>query len=230
MLLGYGEDSLTLGVLLAHTPAFLAALGDTTDESPIYTLYRPCFGRRAVAGKRGSPCSFGEFDAIIITASRTYLIEAKRTGSKEAVGAEVHLRTEQVRRHAAMRAYVEEWNACQPTGWADFVARSRIVPRLSSIDLRVPDSHSRLAKNLCYILGMTSDSSGEVQDVLLFIRDLSADGPRASPPTEVTEPGFIVVHARVNTFNEGWTLIAPQVGAPGVEFWRSPFVRQRSAA
>jgi hypothetical protein len=227
MLFGYGEDSLTLAILLGHTPRLLATLGDASPESPLYTLYRPCFGRRAVAGRRGAPCSFGEFDAIIVTADFTYLIEAKRTGSSEAVGSEVQLRPEQVRRHAAMRAYVEEWHRCQAGGWSDLVQRSQITPRLQALGLRVPDSRSKLAANLCYVLGMTSRSSGAIQDVVLFVRDLSVQGPRASPPTEVTEPGFVVVHARVNTFNQGWALIAPESEALDVEFWRSPVVRPR---
>ncbi len=229
MLIGYGEDSLTIAVLLTHTPRLLMALGDATEGNRVLTLYRPSFGRRAVSGRRGPPCVFGDFDAIIITPECTYLIESKRTGSSETEGAEVHLRKEQVCRHAVMRAYIEEWHATRATGWDDFIRRSGIAGRLHALGRQLPPSGSRLAENLRYVLNMASISSGQVQDVLLFLRDLSATGPNASPPTVVTEVGFVVVHARIDTINHGWTMIAPATVAPSVEFWLSPFKSYRIA-
>ena len=66
LILGYGEDSLTLWVLQSHLDQFLEQLGDATDPSEALVIYRPVLrgfrpvlqgSRGAVTPSRDTPCN-----------------------------------------------------------------------------------------------------------------------------------------------------------------------------
>ena len=71
--MGYGEDALTLWALKKQLTKILGTFKDSTDMVDCLVFYRPSFGRS------GGPNSaeFGEFDAIVASKERIYLIESK---------------------------------------------------------------------------------------------------------------------------------------------------------
>lgn len=69
---GYGEDCLTLWALKHHISKILDK-DDRTLVSDCLVFYRPSFGR---SGGSNSP-EFGEFDAIVASLRKIYLVESK---------------------------------------------------------------------------------------------------------------------------------------------------------
>ena len=70
-LLGYGEDALTYWALTQRLTDILQPFGDSPNKTEVI-FFRPSFGRRSSSNpdapnERGA--QFGEFDAIISTAS-----------------------------------------------------------------------------------------------------------------------------------------------------------------
>ena len=76
-ILGYGEDFLTFWAITKRLNEILSQLKDKTDPEKCTVIYRPSFGRRG--GLRRS--EFGEFDTIIVTPEKAYLVESKWDGS-----------------------------------------------------------------------------------------------------------------------------------------------------
>ena len=71
--------------------------------------------------KKACRAEFGEFDAIVGTPKRVYLIETKWGGSSECRDGKVALREEQTHRHDVFRWYRDRWNTENPKNWSDFL-------------------------------------------------------------------------------------------------------------
>lgn len=69
-IMGYGEDALTIWALKNKLSIILGAFNDQTDPKDCLVFYRPSFGR---SGGSGS-AEFGEFDAIVASKQKIYLI------------------------------------------------------------------------------------------------------------------------------------------------------------
>jgi hypothetical protein len=145
MILGYGEDSLSLHALSTGLPDILRQLGDPARS---LVFFRPSFGRSG-PGPEGPPSAqFGEFDAIIGTPRAIYLGEAKwRYMGVNHVPAEP-----QQLRHRVFRAYIEEHRRESSSNWKEFAGRMRPVLERIHRFLRPAPNGSVLARNLTYIL------------------------------------------------------------------------------
>lgn len=187
---GYGEDALTMWVLETRIDEFLRLLDDPVDGGDPRVFYRPSFGRQALAGR----AEFGEFDAIVSTQRRIYLVEAKWDGSQEIEEGVVRLRPEQVRRHRIFRWYVEQWHRSPPTTWDHFhEAASKEANEFSGeFPMTVPRSGTKLAKNLEFVL-RTVHPQSQIEDVLLMVT------LEKKSPIQRVEPDFfrlVTIHAQ----------------------------------
>ncbi len=106
-LIGYGEDFLTLWALTNKTKKILSELDDDTPSETCTVIYRPSFGR-AGGSMENQRAEFGEFDAVLITNHRAYLIESKWDGGGIRKR-RVKLEKNQVRRHKILAWYHEKW-------------------------------------------------------------------------------------------------------------------------
>jgi len=104
----YGEDGLTLKYTRERLGEMLVKLGDNSNPADCTVFYRPSFGRRGL---------YGEFDAIIITPKKAYLVESKWDGSGDvSEGLEEH----QIRRHKIFGWYNDNWNGEVGEPWDRF--------------------------------------------------------------------------------------------------------------
>ena len=157
-LYGYGEDALT-----SRLPEFLRKLDDDSDPRAAVVIYRPSFGRS------GKASPFGEFDGIVGTARGIYLIEAKWCRSSEAWQPTMSLRSEQLRRHAIFRWYLESWRAQKPIDWLTFIggdASESFAARFEGKGLAPPNSI--LARSIEHTIALLADCGPIVEDVLLY--------------------------------------------------------------
>ena len=74
----------------------MVKLGDNSNPADCTVFYRPSFGRD----------QYGEFDAIIVTHERAYLVESKWDGSG---GTSITLEEHQIRRHKILEWYHDNW-------------------------------------------------------------------------------------------------------------------------
>ncbi len=177
-LLGYGEDALTLWMLMQCLGTFLKKLGDSSDPQRCLVWYRPSFGR---SGGDRKP-QFGEFDFIICSPSCLYLGENKWEGSQESTdGKTLDLRPEQKIRHLFFRFYVQQWIQCQCSTWIQFIRSSAVKQSLTEFNRQlheefgirktIPKPDTRLAKNLESILNAIKNYYQHVppvKDILVF--------------------------------------------------------------
>ena len=159
--LSYGEDPLTYWALTQRLEEVFAQLGDPTSTNDAVVNYRPSFGR--AAGPQ-----FGEFDAVVGTSDKTYLIEAKWHGSPEISGGTVTLRPEQYKRHEIFRWYRKAWSEMAPNDWDHFLETAGVAWAETYPDGRLAPSGSVLARNLEFVLGQLS-GCGPAEDVVLFV-------------------------------------------------------------
>jgi Holliday junction resolvase-like predicted endonuclease len=179
---GYGEDALTYWALTERMAEILEKLHDGTRAEDATTFYRPSFGR-GVGG------SFGEFDAIIATAERIYLIETKWNRSGEVAGkTELTIRKQQLRRHQVLEWYFDTWRAQRPASWDDFRARYQATFEAIFPELTIPAADTTLARTLQFVLKTLGGGEQRVRHVLLYI-DI------AGVPCPSTDglPGFVPV-------------------------------------
>jgi hypothetical protein len=169
-ILGYGEDALTFHALSSGLAPILHQLADDSDPAASLCFFRPSFGRRGSAPGSSPRAEFGEFDAIIGTRRAVYLVEAKWSASSEFDGAELQLRPEQLRRHAAFRTYLQEWRRRPSDGWLEFAARVSPALRSQANGLVPPAAGTTLAQNLTYVLRSLMACGPDIIDVLLFCR------------------------------------------------------------
>jgi len=107
-LLGYGEDALTLWAVTERLDLILEELGDDSDPADCTVFYRPSFGRRGL---------YGEFDAIIVTPMKAYLVESKWSGLLRPTKSSIKLRDEQITRHEILAWYHRNWKG---EDWDEF--------------------------------------------------------------------------------------------------------------
>jgi hypothetical protein len=159
-ILGYGEDFLTLWAITKRPNEILSQLKDKTDPEKCTVIYRPSFGRRG--GLRRS--EFGEFDAIIVTPEKAYLVESKWDGSSASFPNNVlALENVQIRRHEIFRWYYENW---KQEDWKEFV-RKHAQEFKEKFGKNIASEGSLLSKNLMTVL---KEMRGrKLVDVLLFL-------------------------------------------------------------
>jgi hypothetical protein len=114
-ILGYGEDAFTLWILKHNPQHVLRELGDPSDPSQCLAFFRPSFGRSS-KGK----CMFGEFDCILASSSKIYLIESKWDHAKNGRKKTVKLDLEQIERHRRFSWYLSHWDIKHRGNWDAF--------------------------------------------------------------------------------------------------------------
>ena len=167
MMLGYGEDALTLWAITRGLPSFLRQLEDDTPAKEVLVLFRPSFGRRS-PNANATPSVFGEFDAIVRSRYANYLVEGKWNSSSELKETIVDITERQKRRHRVMRWYYENWQPEGEQSWADFRGRSKVSFERAFPGLTMPTAGTTLAKNLEYVLALMKEKDLPLYDVLLF--------------------------------------------------------------
>jgi hypothetical protein len=206
-LLGYGEDALTLWALQNSLGRIIADDDDLSNVQDVF--FRPSFGRRSIgsAAQLIPGPQFGEFDAIIVSAKRIYLVEAKWTDSGEIGDNGVLLRAEQIRRHRIFREYLRCWRSCSPGDWTSFLqSNPQITWKAddgSDQAFAVAPPRSRLADSLTFVLAACARGGTDVEDVLLIIhptsKTLSLKSSQGFRCVEVTSPpmdqNFVVLGA-----------------------------------
>lgn len=167
MLLGYGEDALTLWALTKGLPLFLQQLGDGTSPPETTVFFRPSFGRKA-PNPRGKKSVFGEFDGIVCSLEANYLVEGKWNKSSELVESEITLSPVQIRRHEIMHWYCENWQQQDQGDWRSFRDMNKRDFEEVFSGYTIPTDGTVLARNLEYVLATMKRKDLPLQDVLLF--------------------------------------------------------------
>ena len=158
--LGYGEDFLTFWAITKRLNEILHQLKDKTDPEKCTVIYRPSFGRRG--GPRRA--EFGEFDAVIVTPEKAYLVESKWDGSNASFPNNMlKLEDVQTRRHEIFRWYHENWKG---EDWGEFV-RKHAREFKEKFEKNIAREGSLLSKNLMTVLNKTRGR--KLVDVLLFL-------------------------------------------------------------
>ncbi|QDT79203.1 hypothetical protein Mal35_26580 [Gimesia maris] len=166
----YGEDGLTLAAVTEHLPGLLAELGDQTDPDECLVLYRPSFGRSG--GETGA--SFGEFDAILATTKKVYLIESKWIRSRIGDNT-IHLAFNQVLRHSIFEWLRDKWTPGQT--WEHF--RNHFATEYSRefFGKQLAKSPNALAVNLETVLNLLSEYPDQIEHILLAFCQNDAHQP-----------------------------------------------------
>jgi hypothetical protein len=179
-MLVYGEDGLTLKYTREKLREILVKLGDDSHTEDCTVFYRPSFGREKF---------YGEFDAIIITPEKAYLIESKWDGSGNlSRGLEEY----QIRRHKILRWYHENWNGEKGEEWNEFAKKHNKEFKDKYDGRYIPYSTDKsgkptiLSQNLQTILEEIGDR--KLEDVLLiFYKD---------EPFDVKQEGFTTINMK----------------------------------
>lgn len=193
LVLGYGEDALTLWAINHRLQTILEELHDSCDPSECQAFFSPSFGR---GGREGNP-RFGEFDFIILSESCLYLGESKWDGfSGKVYKSALKLLENQTLRHECFRQYVNQWLGADSPTWQEFAGQAKI--ELSGgISKPLPPAGSRLARNLETVLDrikehflLSGGGKPAMVDVLLYF--LKGQAPAGSPRR--TSDGFELVY------------------------------------
>jgi hypothetical protein len=171
-LFGYGEDGLTMWALRDKLPDLLMALGDDSQAENCLVFFRPSFGR-------GANC-FGEFDAILATERKTYLIESK-WDSDGAITARRKFRLEdcQPLRHIIFRWIRSRWGNHEWPDWGQFVKEVGADFSGAFAGRVLPKPTTLLARNLRFVMTQLSAKPVEMEDILLFSTRNTSDIPTA---------------------------------------------------
>ena len=184
---GYGEDAFTLWALKHNVSKILEMFDDKTLTSECMVFYRPSFGRHS----RENSSVFGEFDAIIASKNRIYLIESKWDNINGFKNSGFLLRKEQTQRHAIFSWYLLNWNTQFLNNWQLFINANQSNFKFKGKTLAPNDS--LLAKNLEFILNKLHEncsnfSEKSITNVLLFFFNANK-----STPPRITSNAFTVV-------------------------------------
>lgn len=164
-LFGYGEDALTLWAVTEKIDLILRQLNDPEPEF-CTVFYRPSFGRD----------QYGEFDAIIFTAGKAYLVESKWDGSGDT---SIKLEEHQIRRHEIFGWYHDNWKGEVGEDWDEFARlnnpafKEKFTYFVGEKEKRVekskyiPSSDTILGQNLQTVLTLIIDK--DLEDVLLYM-------------------------------------------------------------
>ena len=167
-IVGYGEDAFTLWALKQHTSKILEQFGDKTALSDCIIFYRPSFGRHS----KESSSVFGEFDAIVASKEKIYLVESKWDNLTKFHNHEFVLREEQILRHKIFSWYLTHWNKKYTNDWQTFINEHQYNFKFK--DKTIAPKNSLLATNLEFILNKllkhcrSITSEVNIKNVLLF--------------------------------------------------------------
>lgn len=186
VVLGYGEDSLTLWLPRDNLTRFLDEFQDLSSVDNCRILYRPSFGR-------GAPSSFGEFDAIVLSENCLYLCESKWDNLTGRGKRTVKLSDAQLTRHRMFMFYVHEWAYGSYASWESF--RDCAMPKWEGEDIlkSIPSSSKLLAENLRTVLGMIETQYStvpKIRNVLIYLHNGSKGEIR--PPVVIDEKKNVV--------------------------------------
>jgi len=182
-ILGYGEDALTLWTLRQHASKILDEFQDRTPISNCLIFYRPSFGRH---GKANSSV-FGEFDGILVSREKIFLIESKWDNLTEFSNSEFLLREEQTLRHKIFSWYLTHWSKNYLNNWQTFVNENQNDFKFGNKTIAPEDS--LLARNLELILNKIQEncesypSENNIRNVLLFFYNAE----KSKPPTKTND-------------------------------------------
>jgi hypothetical protein len=177
-MIGYGEDALTLWALQHRIGDILREFRDNTAPEDCLVYYRPSFGR---SGGEGN-AEFGEFDAIVASRMKFYLIESKWDNGAKLDRETLTLRKEQILRYDIFEWYLNNWGSKYSDNWQAFVDEEGKNFRFSK---KMAPAGSLLARNLEAILSSllnhcTVDTLvNNVENVLLFFYDANNSKPLA---------------------------------------------------
>jgi hypothetical protein len=169
--IGYGEDSLTYWAL--RTGRLLRELGHQEQAPNVLILYRPSFGRHGGLNR----AEFGEFDALIGTTQRVYLIESKWAVAQR--DGEIVLKDHQVFRHRFFEHLRNEWRDwhthsedTSPRTWAAFCEWVAVQSRRDNWhpdyrDKRLASDGSKLAGNLEWVLTRLEQYQADIEHILV---------------------------------------------------------------
>jgi hypothetical protein len=178
-ILGYGEDALTLWSLKGQLKKILNIFKDNTKVKDCLVFYRPSFGR--TGGKNSA--EFGEFDAIVASKEKYYLIESKWDNHSNYKKESIAIREEQALRHEVFTWYLFNWGLNYAGDWQKFKEEKKIPLKYGKT---IPPAGSLQAKNLEYILSRLVNycdcvcDMSNVRNVLLFFYDST----KSEPPTK----------------------------------------------
>ena len=193
-ILGYGEDSLTMWMLKHHISKILDE-DDKTHVSNCLVFYRPSFGR---SGGSDSP-EFGEFDAIVASFKKVYLIESKWDNLSGSNRNREPLKHVQRLRHRVFSWYLTNWNKGYLNDWQRFLNEKRRDFEKSFKDEKVIAEKGLLIENLQLVLSMLlghcREFNGEqsIRNALLFFYHKSS-------PLSMKSKGFKMVNFPYSPF------------------------------
>lgn len=177
-ILGYGEDAFTLWALQHRISNILQHFNDESSPSDCLVFYRPSFGRSG--GKNSA--EFGEFDAIVVSHQKTYLIESKWDHFTKLKADKMVIRNEQRTRHQVFSWYLTDWNKEYFGDWQRFVDEHK-----NAFERRFPEKRiaplSLLSSNLESVLAQVQKQcknflhEGNIKNVLLFFKKRETKPP-----------------------------------------------------
>lgn len=156
LIIGYGEDSLTLWAFKRKLSHIACALDDNPHASGWEVIYRPGFGRKGGSGS----AEFGEFDFIAMSPTVLYLGESKWNRSSEIRKGQLFLEPRQRIRHALFRKYLVDWfRVCGSAScksavtWGEFVKSAPPNYKMWGTIKRVAPLGSQTGESLQFVLG-----------------------------------------------------------------------------
>jgi len=161
-LIGYGEDFLTLWAITKETETILSKLEDETPPDSCMIIYRPSFGR-AGGSMENQRAEFGEFDAILITYQKAYLIESKWDGGGKRKRI-VKLAKNQVKRHKIFAWYHSNWK--KEIGWQKLIEEKTSEFQKLFPENKIAPNGSILQENLNEVLSLINRKP--LQNVLMY--------------------------------------------------------------
>jgi hypothetical protein len=161
-LLGYGEDFLTLWALTTETDKILSKLDDDTPSELCTVIYRPSFGR-AGGSMENQRAEFGEFDAILISDHKAYLIESKWDGGGIRKR-RIKLEKNQVKRHKIFDWYHKNWK--KQLDWSKLIEEKTSEFQQLFPENKIAPTRSILKGNINEVLSLITRKP--LQNVLMY--------------------------------------------------------------
>lgn len=177
--IGYGEDALTYWALTEKLECVLKEL-DKSEPQKCLVIYRPSFGRR------GGPdrAEFGEFDAILATPHKIYLVESKWDRSREIKwdrareNGIIKLREEQELRHKIFDWYFKNCRENDFNNWQSFIEKhqNEFSEEFKGKKKKIVHQkrnrleNSQLWKNLKYIINQLCRYGRGIGNIILFFK------------------------------------------------------------
>ncbi len=194
--IGYGEDALTYWALTKRIDFILHELGDGNSSKNSLLIYRPSFGR-------GRGANFGEFDAILATSKKIYLIESKWDRSKEIKNETVQLKPNQICRHTYFKWYFENWNKNNFQDWSSFVNRNEKEFQEKFKVKNIAKTNNDISKNIEFVINKLHEYSKNIEDVLDVLLFFEKKGSNVRLKIESGEIDFRLVKVEYDTISVG---------------------------